>query len=453
VRLATRLTLLIAAVTLLVALSVGWFAISMSSRAQFGSLNDAINTVVDSGQGNHLTALTNALYSLQQNSYDLNLDVVFASGAVSQINTASIPLKTRPTLGDVRSSLAGVTSLAHLPGFEVRSLNIGDGDFLLVAGSTLAIRRQNQHLALGVGAASLAIALLGVMIGRVVIRRDLRVMERLITYAGGLANGAAVTDMPSGEGSLEIQELRSALVVMVEALHRRIELETKSANTMQEFIDDASHELRTPLTVLKGYNELLSTQATTSPEQHQRALDRMSREIARMESLVGDLLLIAQLRELPSRELEVVNLSAAVGARLDDFSSEHPERTVDVELEEGLRVRGREDFLERLIVNALTNITRHTDRHDEVRVRLAARGARAELTIEDAGPGLPVYGERPQRFQRYDDSRSRDTGGSGLGMSIMADVAESMGGTFTTRASSLGGLAIDITLPLAAVRP
>lgn len=447
-RLATRLTLLITAVTLLVALSVGWFAISMSSRAQYGSLNDAINTVVDSGQGNHLTALTNALYSLQQNSYDLNLDVVFASGAVSQINTASIPLKIRPTLSDVRSSLTGVASLANLPGFEVRSLNIGGGDFLLVAGSTTAIRRQNQHLALGVGAASMAIALLGVALGRVVIRRDLRVMERLIAYAGAMASGAENSVMPSGEGSLEIQELRAALVVMVEALNRRIELETKSATTMQEFIDDASHELRTPLTVLKGYNELLSNQAATSPEQHQRALDRMKREIARMEALVGDLLLIAQLREIPRHPPEVVNLSAVVGARVDDFSSEHPERRVSVDIEENLRVRGREDFLDRLVVNALINIARHTDSHDEVRVRLWSRDERVALTIEDAGPGLPVYGVRPQRFQRFDDSRSRDTGGSGLGMSIMADVADSMGGTFTTRPSSLGGLAIDITLPL-----
>ncbi|HQT98949.1 MAG TPA: HAMP domain-containing sensor histidine kinase [Acidimicrobiales bacterium] len=446
-RLATRLTLLITAVTLLVALSVGWFAIAMSSRAQYASLNDAINTVVDSGHGNRLTALTNALYTVQQNGFDLNLDVVFASGAVSQINTASVPLTRRPTKADVRASLGAVTTLAQLPGFEVRSLNVGAGDFLVVAGSTSNIRRQNQHLALGVGAASLAIGLVGVALVRVAIRRDLRSMGRLISYAGGLANGAEITPVPSGEGSRDIRELHAALIVMVQALGARIELEAKNAKIMQQFIDDASHELRTPLTVIKGYNELLAHDDSSSPQQR-RAFERMRREISRMELLVGDLLLIAELREAPSHVEEVVDLSALVGERAGEFASDHPERDVARDIAPGVRVRGRVDYVHRLVVNALTNIARHTDAHDAVRITLRELDTWAELTIEDAGPGLPIYGQRPQRFQRFDESRSRDTGGSGLGMSIMADVAESMKGSLTTRPSELGGLAVIIDLPL-----
>ncbi len=446
-RLTTRLTLLITSVTLLVALSVGWFAIAMSSRAQYSSLDDAINAVVDSGRGNHLTALTNALYSMQQNGYDLNLDVVFASGAVSQINTASVPLTRRPSKADVRNSLAAVTSLADLPGFEVRSLNVGGGDYLLVAGSTSSIRRQNQHLALGVGAAAIAIALIGLVLARLVMRRDLRSMNRLISYAGQLASGAPITPVPSGEGSRDIQELHAALIVMVEALSARIELEAKNAQTMQEFIDDASHELRTPLTVIKGYNDLLSSQDGAT-ESQRRAFERTRREIARMETLVRDLLLIAELREAPARADEIVNLSSLVGARVDDFATDNPQRLVRVNLDEGLRVRGNEDYLYRLVNNALTNIVRHTNADDEVIVSLRRSAGDAELIIEDAGPGLPVYGERPQRFRRFDDSRSRETGGSGLGMSIMADVVESMGGTLVTRRSTLGGLAVVMRVPL-----
>ena len=62
------------------------------------------------------------------------------------------------------------------------------------------------------------------------------------------------------------------------------------------------------------------------------------------------------------------------------------------------------------------------------------RAERAVLVVEDGGPGLPIYGVRPQRFQRFDESRSRETGGSGLGMSIMADIAEALGGSMTTEA-------------------
>jgi signal transduction histidine kinase len=70
------------------------------------------------------------------------------------------------------------------------------------------------------------------------------------------------------------------------------------------------------------------------------------------------------------------------------------------------------------------------------------------LCIEDGGRGLPEYGVRPQRFRRFDQSRSRETGGSGLGMSIMADIAEGLGGSMSTSKSSLGGLALTFTFAL-----
>jgi signal transduction histidine kinase len=68
--------------------------------------------------------------------------------------------------------------------------------------------------------------------------------------------------------------------------------------------------------------------------------------------------------------------------------------------------------------------------------------------VEDAGQGLPEYGVRPQRFRRFDQSRSRETGGSGLGMSIMADIAEGLGGSMSTSKSTLGGLALTFTFAL-----
>ena len=89
------------------------------------------------------------------------------------------------------------------------------------------------------------------------------------------------------------------------------------------------------------------------------------------------------------------------------------------------------------------------DRSDAaVRVTLRRDGSRAVLVVEDAGGGLPEYGVRPQRFRRFDQSRSRETGGSGLGMSIMADIADGLGGSMATSASSLGGLALTFNFAL-----
>jgi signal transduction histidine kinase len=98
-----------------------------------------------------------------------------------------------------------------------------------------------------------------------------------------------------------------------------------------------------------------------------------------------------------------------------------------------------------MMTNALANITRHTPENAPVFVRVARDGVVVRLSIEDGGPGLPVYDQRPKHFRRFDPSRSRDSGGSGLGMSIMADLSEAMGGEMVTSPSSLGGLCLTFT--------
>ncbi|HEY5111881.1 MAG TPA: HAMP domain-containing sensor histidine kinase [Acidimicrobiales bacterium] len=447
-RIATRLTILFVLLTLLVTFSVGWFAVALSSRSQYATLDSSINAVVESGLRNPDTALSNALYVVQRESDNLTLDVIFPSGELTRVYSGSVALRHHPTIADVKNSLSHVVSESNLPGFQIRSLNIGGGDYLVVAGSTSDIKKGNQHLALLVGAVAMGIALLGLVLARLVIRRDLRSMERLIHYAGDVTNGGEIGPMPAGEGSRDLEELRGALVIMVQALQERIALEARSSKAMQQFIGDASHELRTPLTVVKGYNEMLAN-GTTSPEQQVRAVSRIKREVERMEELVRDLLLIAEVREAPRHSEQRFNLSELLRGKAVDFGFEHAERTLTSDIQPNVVIIARLDFVERLINNALTNLVRHTPPDAPARIVLTASTQQALLLIEDGGPGLPSYGVRPQRFQRLDDSRSRETGGSGLGMSIMADVAESFGGSMKTERSSLGGLALRFELPLA----
>lgn len=447
-RIATRVTLLLVLLTLLVATTVGWFAVAMSSRAQYATLDGNINAVVDSGLGNANTALSNALYVVQRDSYDLTLDVISPSGALTEVASGTVRLRHQPTIADVRNSLSIVRSESNLPGFEIRALNIGGGDYLVVAGSTAGITKQNQHLALLVASAAVVIALIGLLLGRQVMRRDLVSMERLIDYAGDVAKGDEAGPLPPSEGSRDLRELRGALGVMVDALRERIEIETKSATAMRQFIDDASHELRTPLTVVKGYNDLMAG-GQLSVEQQDRAVNRVQLEVERMEVLVRDLLLLAQVREAPHHAEQLVDISELVSARVVEFGFDHPLRSLRSDVQPGVALHARADFVERLLTNALNNVLRHTPPDAPVYVSVAVSGSNAVLLIEDGGPGLPVYGVRPQRFQRFDESRSRETGGSGLGMSIMVDIAESLGGSMTTEQSSLGGLGVRVVLPLA----
>lgn len=446
-KLVTRLTILLTALTVMLVFGVGWFAVNQSTRSQYSRLDTSINAVVASGEGHPNTALSNALNVVQQQTYDLTLDVISPNGSVTQISTGTVVPLHNPTLGDVLNTLKSVRSVAGLPGFNLRSLYVGGGAYLVVIGSTGQIDQASRRLALDLVLVGVIATTLMVFLVRLFTRRDLQTMEQLIEYASDVAGGNDEGPIPPSLGSSDVRQLQAALAVMVAALHERISIETKSVEAMQMFIGDASHELRTPLTVIKGYNQLLAN-PSMGVEQRTRAVERMRHEIERMESLVTDLLLAAELREAPHNFDQLVDLSYLLTTRTNEFRNDSPRRTVTSSISPHQFVRGREDFLDRLLTNAFGNITRHTDEDLPVRVSLSGDSSRVSLRIEDGGNGLPAYGLRPQRFGRFDSSRSRETGGSGLGMSIMADIAEAFGGSLVTSQSDLGGLALSFIFPL-----
>jgi len=442
-KLATRLTILLVVLTTAVAALVGWYAVYTSTRASYAALDETITSVVAAGAGHPLTALSSALAVVQENSYDLTLDLVSPGGVVTQIVAGDTPLARPPTVADVRASLHGVHTSSDLPGFRYESMSVGGGDHLLIATSTDLIDRRNRQLEVRIAvAAAIAAALLGV-VARVIVQRDLRTVDRLIGYAGDVSRGEFDEVIPAPSGSRDFQDLQASLAHMVASLQRTIEAEQRIARVTQQFIGDASHELRTPLTVVRGYVELLARK-DVSEEQRMRAIERVTTEVARMDRLVRDLLFLAEVNEVPRVEVTPISLSALVEGAARDFMTDHPSRPVTVDVQPDLVVAGRADYFERLLGNALSNVARHTAGRDPVRVSLAADALRVRLVVEDGGPGLPdeIYGSAPERFRRFDEARSRATGGTGLGMSIMADVTRALGGSMTTARSDLGGLAI-----------
>ena len=216
---------------------------------------------------------------------------------------------------------------------------------------------------------------------------------------------------------------------------------------MQDFLGDAAHELRTPLTVVKGYAQLLEGNKL-EPERMALAFNRLNSEIKRMEMLIADLLILAELGEENSDEFEQVNLSQLLFENIRDCSAVAPHLHIEQLIEEDVTLQGSEKYLQRFISNALTNIRVHTQGTIPVRVTLKNSGE-ITLIIEDGGPGLPAnsYGEEIQGLKRFDRSRSRESGGSGLGLSIMSAVIERHKGRLSLKRSALGGLAIEVQLP------
>jgi signal transduction histidine kinase len=216
---------------------------------------------------------------------------------------------------------------------------------------------------------------------------------------------------------------------------------------MQEFIGDAAHELRTPMTVVKGYAELLKGKQL-DPERESAAFDRLNSELKRMDFLISDLLMLAQLGEEGNIDFESIDIAELVRENVADFKEIAPTHPVSTHIDASAVLIGSEKYLQRFIQNALTNIRLHTPASTPVQVSVKA-DKQITIIIEDGGPGLPVqsYGEKIRGLKRFDRSRSRDNGGTGLGMSIMNAVIERHKGTFTLRKSELGGLAIEVHLP------
>lgn len=447
-KLSVRLTILLITVTVVMAIVVGWFAVNYSTQSQYAVIDAQINAVISSGARHPLEAVQDALYVVQSNTYDVTLEVIDSRDVITQINVGTVPLTAAPSLADTEHSLTSIRSSRDLAGFRYRSAKVAGGNYLLVAASTSAIVRAAHHLEVSVALVGLLAALLSIAVAYLFTNRDIRLIKRLINFAGEIAHGDDETEFPPETGSPELRELRSSLVTMVGSLRRAIDTERRTSQEMQRFIGDASHELRTPLTVIRGYSEILERPGLED-EMRLRALDRVRREVVRMDALVTDLLFLTEVREAASLTLTPVALSDVLNDALGNFRVDHPERRIDLRLARDVWVAGRAEYVERLINNSLSNVARHTPRDAPVEVSLEVSDSRAILTVDDGGPGLPseAYERDSRQFQRFDPARSRESGGTGLGMSIMSDIIVTLRGTMSWEQSPLGGLRLRFELP------
>ena len=307
-RLSTRITVLLVATTALVAFSIGWLAISISSRSEIAAIDAPITAVINSGLGNEITALDNALNTVQENNYDVNLVVISPSNEATPIRTGTNPLTRTPTIEIAKSTLHSIVEVSGITGFRIRSMPIGGGDFLLVAASTLSVQNANHRLERQVFLAGLLIAIFITLVTRRLMRSSFRTINQLIEYAEAISKNNYLAELPKASTTPELSSLQSSLSVMVENLKKTIEIEKSSNLAMQRFIGDASHELRTPLTVIKGYSEMLQN-VSISDDQKQRAADRVEREVDRMDALIGDLLFLAEINETPFVQGALMDLS------------------------------------------------------------------------------------------------------------------------------------------------
>lgn len=276
--------------------------------------------------------------------------------------------------------------------------------------------------------------LLCYLLSRLMTRR----LEQLKHTAGELAAGhldsrIAVRD----SGGDETDDLARSFNTMAEQLQRRI-------NAQKRLLSDVSHELRSPLARLK----IALALAQQAPSQRPLQLQRIEREADRLEELIEQLLSTQAANQVMDEHIDLVTLLQSLCADVD-FEAQSKERGVSfsTDLAQAL-VTTRGDLLRKSFENILRNAVQHTAVNSRVQVQLKTLADHYEVSIQDAGAGIPEseLGRIFDAFYRVDDTRSRTSGGYGLGLSIAQRAINQHSGSIRAE-NTAAGLLVVVLLP------
>jgi len=289
------------------------------------------------------------------------------------------------------------------------------------------------------------------LLALLIIQLGLRPLRRMGATAGQIAAGDLSRRVEPATPKTEIGRLGLALNAMLSQIEEAFGQSKASEQRLRRFIADASHELRTPLTSIRGYSEMLRRGASESPADADLARRRIEAESVRMSTLVDDMLLIARLDQGRPLETKAVNLQAIARDAVDDARAVAPQREISLNADQPIVVSGDDTRLRQVVGNLMRNALVHTPPATPIEVAVTTEDSVARMSVSDHGPGLrPDQLERIfEPFYRADPSRSRDSGGAGLGLSIVNAVVVAHGGHVTVKETSGGGATFEVELPLA----
>lgn len=328
--------------------------------------------------------------------------------------------------------------------FRVLAVRQADGaSWGVVALSLAEADAANRFLLLALGAAGTVIVVVLGLAGWWMYRLGLRPISEVTIAADSIAQGdrghRVDPDMPGTEAA----RLATAFNVMLDRLDAQ-------EQTLRRFVADASHELRTPLTSVRGYLEVYADGGFREAGELDDVVRRLLGETKRMNDLVEDLLLLANLDEGRPLAQEAVDLADVLADAADDGRAVQPARTISTAIDGAdLEVVGDEARLRQVVASLVGNALVHTPVTSSIRLEGHRRNGEVDITVADTGPGLaPEVAEHAfDRFYRGDPSRSRHAAGAGLGLPIARSIVEAHGGTIDLEVVPSGGTAFRIRLP------
>jgi heavy metal sensor kinase len=306
------------------------------------------------------------------------------------------------------------------------------------------VRKNLSHFRNNILIALLIVLVLGVLGGWILARRSLSPIGYIASKARSITSENLTERLhPRGTGD-EMDDLIHTINEMI------ARLET-SFKRMAEFTADASHELKTPICAMRGEAEVLLLKARTS-EEYQEGLAHFIEQFDRLNQMINDLILLSKF-DTSQAELKMVPLRLDLLIKelchLFQVLADQKEITLEIDTLKEVKVVGDKVRLQQLFTNLIDNAIKYTP-EGSIRVTVEKKDGAALVKIKDTGIGIPKEEHEKifKRFYRVDKSRSKETGGVGLGLSIAGWIANAHQGRIEVESELNQGSTFIVYLPI-----
>lgn len=304
-------------------------------------------------------------------------------------------------------------------------------------------------------------ALIGLMLAFFVVGIEMRrfllkPLEKMSKAARQMADGDWDVKLPSSSIT-EIAEVRDGFEVMVKGLEQSHRKQAELEEERRFVIAAVAHDLRTPLFALRGYLDGLEQGIAQSPEKVSRYITVCKEKSAQLDRLVEDLFTFTKMEYLETElNSKTLDFAYILQKSIDSLSPQarHKHISLTRHFSDGCFISGDKHLLERAMNNILENAVRHTPAGGEIAVHCYTDGHYVRFTIRDSGHGFSSE-EVARIFEplyRGEASRSRSTGGSGLGLTISQRIVKQHGGELGASNHPQGGAVLAGWLPLIEAR-
>ena len=264
------------------------------------------------------------------------------------------------------------------------------------------------------------ILLFAVIFGNLLISRSFRPIEKLLSEIQDISPNRLSSRVTTNNTYDEIDQIS----MEVNKLLERVE---KSYQQVSQFTSDASHELKTPLTIIRGELEIILKEDREKDE-YKKGLGSIESEILAMQKMIENLLLLAKVQSNKIILDDIIYLDETLLDITKELSSLCEAKNCEIELtiDDAVSINGNEELFKIVLKNLLTNSIFYSHENSQINVTLEKNENKAYIQIEDFGIGMSKENLENifETFYRADSSRTKYTGGHGLGMSIVKKICD-----------------------------